>query len=112
MAIIQQFSKNSLQLVSENYKARSGKYEALIAIIRIPTPDYFIAEYRDFEREIQSLDSNLSYICHHRWIFPDFSESGKLLRKIGKPLKKSESRFRKRKAGEEIGKPLKKSKSC
>ena len=36
------------------------------------------------------------------------------MRKIGKPLKKSESRFRKRKAGEEIGKlkeigkPLKK----
>jgi hypothetical protein len=30
------------------------------------------------------------------------------LRKIGKPLKKSESRFRKRKAVEEIGKPLKK----
>ena len=33
------------------------------------------------------------------------------MRKIGKPLKKSESRFRKRKAGEEIGKPLKKSKA-
>jgi hypothetical protein len=31
------------------------------------------------------------------------------LRKIGKPLKKLESRFRKRKAVEEIGKPLKKS---
>jgi hypothetical protein len=30
------------------------------------------------------------------------------LRKIGKPLKKSESRFRRRKAVEEIGKPLKK----
>ncbi len=41
--------------------------------------------------------------------FPDFSESGKPLRKIGKPLKESESCFRKRKAIEEIGKPLKKS---
>ncbi len=30
------------------------------------------------------------------------------MRKIRKPVKKSESRFRKRKAGEEIGKPLKK----
>jgi hypothetical protein len=30
------------------------------------------------------------------------------LRKIGKPLKKSKSRFRKQKAVEEIGKPLKK----
>jgi hypothetical protein len=40
--------------------------------------------------------------------FPDFSESGKPLRKIRKPSKKLESRFRKRKAGEEIGKPLKK----
>ncbi len=30
------------------------------------------------------------------------------MRKIGKPLKKLESRFRKRKAVEEIGKPLKK----
>jgi hypothetical protein len=40
--------------------------------------------------------------------FPDFSENGKPLRKIGKPLKKSESRFRNRKAVEEIGKPLKK----
>jgi hypothetical protein len=30
------------------------------------------------------------------------------LRKIGKPLKKAESRRRKRKAVEEIGKPLKK----
>ncbi len=57
-----------MRLVSENYEARSGKYEALIAIIRIPTADYFIAEYeyRDFEREIRSLDSNLLYICRHR----------------------------------------------
>ncbi len=30
------------------------------------------------------------------------------MKKIGKPLKKAESRFRKRKAIEEIGKPLKK----
>ncbi len=62
----QLFSKNSLQLVSKNYKAQSGKYEALIGFIRIPTTDYFIAEYRNFEREIQSLDSNLLYICCHR----------------------------------------------
>ncbi len=96
------------QLVSKNYGARSGKYQARIVIIRIPTADYYIAEYHDFEREIRSSDSDLSYICHHRKIFPDFSESGKPLKKIGKPLKKSESRFKKQKAVEEIGKPLKK----
>jgi hypothetical protein len=60
------FSENSLRLVSKNYEARSGKYEARIAIIRIPTADYFIAEYRDFEREIRSSDSNPSYHCRHR----------------------------------------------
>jgi hypothetical protein len=77
-------------------------------IIRIPTANYFIAEHRDFEREIRSSDSNLLYICRHRQIFPGFSESGKPLRKIGKPLKTSKCRFRKQKAGEEIKKPLKK----
>jgi hypothetical protein len=102
------FNKNSSGLVRKNYKARSGKYEARIVIFRIPTADYFIAEYGNFEREIQSSDSNLSYICHHRLIFPDFSESGKLLKKIGKPLKKLESRFRKQKALKEIRKLLKK----
>jgi hypothetical protein len=54
------------QSVSEIYKAWSRKYEACIVIIRIPTADYFIAEYRNFEREIQSLDSNLLYICRRR----------------------------------------------
>ncbi len=54
------------QLFSEIYGARSGKYEAYIVIIRIPTADYFIAEYRDFEREIRSSDSDLSYICRRR----------------------------------------------
>ena len=114
----QLFSENSLRLVSENYEARSRKYKALIAIIRISTADYFIAEYRHFEREIRSSDSDLLYICCHRYIFPDFSESGKPLRKIGTPLKKSKSRFRKRKAGEEnrkaveeIGKPFQKAES-
>jgi hypothetical protein len=96
------------RLVSKNYGARSGKYEACIVIYRILAADYFIAEYPNFEREIRSLDSDLSYTCRQRKIFPDFSESGKPLRKIGKPLKKSESRFRRRKAVEEIGKPLKK----
>ena len=38
------------RLVREIYGARSGKYEACIVIIRIPTDDYFIAEYRDFEQ--------------------------------------------------------------
>jgi hypothetical protein len=36
------------RLVSKIYKARSGKYEARIAIFRILTAEYFIAEYRDF----------------------------------------------------------------
>ena len=36
------------QLVSENYEARSGKYEARIVIFRILAADYFIAEYRNF----------------------------------------------------------------
>jgi hypothetical protein len=54
------------QLVREIYGARSGKYEACIVIIRIPTADYFIAEYCNFEREIRSSDSNLSYICRRR----------------------------------------------
>mgnify|MGYP000465489656 CR=1 FL=1 len=35
-------------------------------MLHIPTADYFIAEYSDSEREIQSLDSDLSYICHRR----------------------------------------------
>ncbi len=47
----QLFSENSLRLVRENYKARSGKYEARIVIFRISTAEYFITEYRDFERE-------------------------------------------------------------
>jgi hypothetical protein len=34
------------------------------------------------------------------------------MKKIGKPLKKSETHFRKQKAVEEIGKPLKKLESC
>ena len=54
------------RLVSEIHGARSGKYEACIVIIRIPTTDYFIAEYCDFEREIQSSDSDLLYICRRR----------------------------------------------
>jgi hypothetical protein len=54
------------RLVSTNYGARSGKYEAWIAIIRIPTADYHIAEYRDFEREIRNSDSDLLYTCRHR----------------------------------------------
>jgi hypothetical protein len=54
------------QLVSKIYRAWSGKYEACIVIIRIPTADYFITEYRDFEREIRSLDSDLLYICRRR----------------------------------------------
>jgi hypothetical protein len=53
------------RLVSEIYGARSGKYEARIAIFCIfATLDRF---------------------------FPDFSESGKPLRKIGKPLRKIEN---------------------
>ncbi len=54
------------RLVSEIYGARSGIYEACIVIIRIPTTDYFIAEYLNFEQEIQSLDSNLLYISLRR----------------------------------------------
>ena len=80
------------RLVSEIYGARSEKYKACIVIIRIPTADYFIAEYhdfsrkyeaqiaifcilaadyfiaeyRDFGREIRSSDSDLLYICRHR----------------------------------------------
>jgi hypothetical protein len=62
----------------------SGKYEARIAIFCI------FAAIDRFSRISQK------------------TENGKPLRKIGKPLKKLESRFRKRKAVEEIGKPLKK----
>jgi hypothetical protein len=36
------------QLVSKNYEAWNGKYEARIVIFHILTADYFIAEYRDF----------------------------------------------------------------
>jgi hypothetical protein len=43
-----------LRLVSKNYEARSGKYEALIAIIRIPTADYFIVEYRDLSGKYEA----------------------------------------------------------
>ncbi len=37
------------RLVSENYEAQSGKYEAQIVIFRILVADYFIAEYRNFD---------------------------------------------------------------
>ncbi len=36
------------QLVSKNYEAQSGKYEAWIVIFRILAADFFIAEYCDF----------------------------------------------------------------
>jgi hypothetical protein len=37
------------RLVSENYKARNGKYDDVwIVIFRILTADYFIVEYRNF----------------------------------------------------------------
>ncbi len=36
------------RLVSENYEARSGKYEARTVIFLILAADYFIAEYRNF----------------------------------------------------------------
>jgi hypothetical protein len=48
------------QLVSEIYEARSGKYEARIAIFRILTPEYFIAEYRNFGCNILSRNIAIS----------------------------------------------------
>ncbi len=42
------------RLVSKIYEAQSGKYEAPIAIFRILTAEYFIAEYRDFGCNILS----------------------------------------------------------
>jgi hypothetical protein len=35
-------------LLSKNYEAWSGKYEARIVIFRILAANYFIPEYRDF----------------------------------------------------------------
>jgi hypothetical protein len=36
------------RLISKNYGAWSGKYEAWIVIFRILAANYFIAEYSDF----------------------------------------------------------------
>jgi hypothetical protein len=84
------------QLVSKNYEARSGKYEARISDLSYSCSRLFLSQNIAILAEIQSSDINLLYTCRHRKIFPDFSESGKPLRKIGKPLKKiswkSESR--------------------
>ena len=55
------------QLVSENYGAWSGKYEARIVIFCILSADYFIAEYCDFEREKRSSDSNLIFAAVDRF---------------------------------------------
>jgi hypothetical protein len=77
------------QLVSKIYGARSGKYEACIVIIGIPTADYFIAEYRNFKREIQSSDSDLSYICRRRWIFPRFLGKWKAVEENWKAVKEN-----------------------
>jgi hypothetical protein len=42
------------QLVSKNYEARSGKYEAPIVIFCTLTADYFIAEYHNFGKEYKA----------------------------------------------------------
>jgi hypothetical protein len=42
------------RLVSKNYEAWSGKYEARIVIFHILTADYFIAEYRNFGGEYEA----------------------------------------------------------
>ncbi len=48
------------RLVSEIYEARSGKYEARIAIFRILTAEYFIVENRDFSCNILSRNIAIS----------------------------------------------------
>jgi hypothetical protein len=66
------------RLVSKIYGARSGKYEACIVIIHIPTANYFIAEYRNFEREIRrSLEQKVKYSRYE--YFDNIEESGKPL---------------------------------
>jgi hypothetical protein len=60
------------QLVSENYKTRSGKYEAQIVIFRILAA---IDRFSQFLRKCKAGEEN--------W---------KAVEEIGKPLKKAESR--------------------
>jgi hypothetical protein len=48
------------RLVSKIYEAQSGKYKARIAIFRILTAEYFIAEYRDFGSNILSWNIAIS----------------------------------------------------
>ncbi len=54
------------KLEAENTKLWKRLFVFQPQIFRIPTGDYFITEYRDFKREKQSSDSDLSYICRRR----------------------------------------------
>ncbi len=54
------------KLEAENTKLWKRLFVFQPQIFRIPTGDYFIAEYRDFEWEKQSSDSDLLYICRRR----------------------------------------------
>ena len=56
------------RLVSEIYGARSGKYEACIVIIHIPTADYFIAEYCNFGCNILSQNIAILSGKNEAWI--------------------------------------------
>ncbi len=88
------------RLVSEIYGAWSGKFEACIVIIRIPTADYFIAEYRDSSGKYEEVRSGKSKYSRYEY-FDNIEESGKPLKKVSRNWK----------AIEEIGKPSKKSES-
>ena len=103
------------RLVSENYEARNGKYKARIVIFCILAADYFYRRILRFWLKYEARIAIFRIFAAVDRFFPDFSESGKPLRKIGKPLRKIrkplqkvEMRQRKRKAVEEIVKPLKK----
>ncbi len=54
------------KLEAENTKLWKQLFVFQPLIFRIPTGDYFIAEYHDFEREKRSSDSDLSYIFRRR----------------------------------------------
>ncbi len=80
------------RLVSKNYEAQSGIYKALIVIFHILAADYFYCGILQFWLKYKARIAIFCILAAIDSFFPDFLESGKPLRKTGKPLKKLEGR--------------------
>jgi hypothetical protein len=79
------------RLVSEIYGDRSGKYEACIVIIRFQPPIILSRNIAISSGKYKARIVIFRIFAAVDRFFPDFLESGKLLRKIRKPLRKIEN---------------------